>query len=421
MPAAFSLQAVRVGVVLALIGLGAGAVAAWASEPDQVKTADNPSDPKKKLEQRTKEIAGVAEFLRSVPKHFATLKAVDAAHRRVTLLVDGEKLAKEWDLMPEAEVKVAGWWGRLDQFTIGDRVWVWFKTNRAKQPTSVSMLADELSEQDMHGPGVMVEANANGNLTIKPVDRPSRTLKAVGASFFLEKPLPTTQDIKVGDQIYLQSAGDQARLVFSKEAFEKRRAEQRVRLRQRWLNDGLPGMVTFLHPFSGEMDYVLDHEAMRWGRSLKTGDKVTLAVTPPITAVVKSVQPWREHTQLRLVAAAADQTDLSVGQRVPLRMTAPPSEIESALLPPDVDRPRSREERIEWFLASVYCTCGVKGDRCTGHFYTLASCNVNGCGAPNAMRKRLAERIDKGLTDRQIFEELLKEDGTDRIRPHLLP
>ena len=34
---------------------------------------------------------------------------------------------------------------------------------------------------------------------------------------------------------------------------------------------------------------MLDHEAMRWGRSLNVGDKASLAATPPIPAVVKEV------------------------------------------------------------------------------------------------------------------------------------
>src|SRR5579864_9699301 len=87
--------------------------------------AQEPKD--KELQAKTKEIAGVAEFLRSVPKHFATLQAVDPAKRRVRLLIEGDKLAKSWELMPDAEIKVAGWWGRLEQFTPGDRVWVWLQ------------------------------------------------------------------------------------------------------------------------------------------------------------------------------------------------------------------------------------------------------------------------------------------------------
>ncbi|MCI0639422.1 MAG: hypothetical protein L0Y70_10135, partial [Gemmataceae bacterium] len=88
----------------------------------------------------------------------------------------------------------------------------------------------------------------------------------------------------------------------------------------------------------------------------------------------------------------------------------------------DIDRPRKdKQERIEWFLANIYCTCGVRGDRCTGHFYTLASCNPNACGQPKFMRGILGKKIDAGKTDRQIFEELVKDHGPELLKPHLLP
>jgi hypothetical protein len=160
---------------------------------------------------------------------------------------------------------------------------------------------------------------------------------------------------------------------------------------------------------------------MRWGRSLKPGDAVRLQTPVPIPAVVKQVKPWRERTELRLVVAAADLGDLTPGQRLAMHMTAPSADVEQAALPPDLDRPRAKAERIEWFLASMYCPCGVQGDTCTGDFYTLASCNPNACGMPNHMREVVAAKIDKGLTDRQIFEELLKEQGPDLLRQHLRP
>ena len=117
-----------------------------------------------------------------------------------------------------------------------------------------------------------------------------------------------------------------------------------------------------------------------------------------------------------------DEADLHIGQRIGLRMKPPAPEVESALLPPDLDRPRSKPERVEWFLASIYCPCSVKGDGCTGDFYTLASCNPNACAMPRHMRDVLAEKIDKGLSDKQIFEELLKEyDANVLLRPHLVP
>lgn len=379
-----------------------------AADPD--KKAFPKNDQFKHVNDKIKEVAGSAEFLRSVPKHFAALKAVDVPGRRVTLLIEGEKLAKIWPLEPDAEIKVAGWWGRLDQFTVGDRVWVWFRTDRKKQAVAIAMLADELSEQDIHGHGVPLVKSDGKSITIKPSTKPERTLRTTDAAALL-----------IGKPIYVQSSGPKARLLLDAAGFAAKRDEQKAILRKRWIAEGLPGTVTFLHRFSGEMELMLDHEAMRWGRSLQYGDKVHLAADPPIAAIVKEVRPWRERTQLRLVVHSFDQTELSVGQRIRLRMPPPSSQVDAAQLPPDLDRQRSKAERIEWFLASIYCSCGVSGDVCTGHFYTLASCNPNGCGMPRHMRQLIGEQIDKGRTDRQIFEHLLKEHGPDLLRPHLEP
>ncbi len=384
----------RVCLLVVLCSLPAG-----AAEPARGKAP----------ESKMKEVAGAAEYLRSVPKHFATLQAVDAARRQVTFLVEGETLAKVWPLAPDAEIKVSGWWGRLDQLTPGDRVWAWFQTDRKKQPVAVAMLADELSEQDIHGPPTLVRADA-GTITLKPKGKPERTLKG-----------KATGTPPAGKAIYVQSAAGAARLILDAKAFEERRAAQQALLRKRWADEGLPGSAAVVHRFGGEMDLLLDHEALRWGRSLKQGDKVTLAAEPPIAAVVKHVRPWRERTEVRLVVHSFDLAELNPGQRLHLKMTPPPLEVDAAALPPDVDRPRSKDERVEWFLASIYCPCGVRGDQCTGHFYTLASCNPNSCGMPHLMRDRIREEIDKGKSDRQIFEELLKEHGPDLTRPHLQP
>jgi hypothetical protein len=373
----------------------------------------------KSVDDRAKEVAGTSEFLRSVPKRFATLQAVDPRLHHVTLLIEGESLPKVWDVSPDAEIKRDGWWGRLDQFTPGDRVWVWFKNNRNKQPIAIAMLADELSEQDIHGHGVLVQGRNATSVTLKFAASKSRMLHTAKAEVYRGKAKATCESLGVGETLYVQTAGDQARLILDPAAFELRRAEQRAALRKRWVKEGLPGMVLFVHPFSGELEFMLDHEAIRWGRSLKPGDKVTLM--PDVPAVVKQVRPWRERTQLLLVVNAFDQADWTPGLRLALKMTEPPAALDTTELPPDLDRPRSRQERIDWFLASIYCTCKVKGDTCTGHFYTLASCNPNACGMPNIMRTKIAEKIDRGLTDKQVLEELLKEQGPELLRQHLLP
>src|SRR5262245_28932375 len=312
------------------------------------------ADPKDAI----KEVAGSAEFLRNIPKKFATLQAADPKARTVTLIIDGEKEAKAWPLTPDAEIKVAGWWGRVEQLPKGARVWAWFHSDRKKIPTSVFLLADELSEQDIHGKKEIAD-------------------------------------------------------------LETKHQAQRAWLRQKWVDEGLPGTVTFVH-VAGEADMMLDHEAMRWVRSLKAGDKVSLSADPPIPAVVKDVKPWRERTQVRLVINGLDIADLKTGQRAQLKMTSPPKEIEDGDYPPDIGRNRTKEERIEWFLGSIYCTCKVGNDICTGDFYTLSSCNPNGCGMPNATRRRIAEMIDKGMDDKQIFDDLRAERGPLLTKPHLL-
>jgi hypothetical protein len=288
----------------------------------------------------------------------------------VTLVVDGEKEPKTWPLEPDAEVKVGGWWGRLDQFRPGDRVWVWLKLDRKKTPVSVVMLADELTEFDMHG-----------SLRPKETDKPK----------------------------------------FTAEEVETKRTAQRTWLRKRWTEEGLPGTLTFHHVFSGELELTLDHEAMRWGRALSAGDTVHLQADPPIKAVVKAVAPWRERTVVRLVVGELESSELKIGQRLALKITPPAESVDTSIYPPDLDRERSRAERVEWFLASTYCTCGVSKDICTGHFYTLASCNPNGCGAPNKRRTQIGKMIDRGMTDRQIFDDLLKAEGPLLLRPHLMP
>jgi len=342
---------------------------AWAAEYPETYLFEGPKAPAD-ANKAVKAVAGTAEFLRLLPKPFATVKAIDSKARTVTLLADGEKEPRTWPLEPDAEVKVGGWWGRLDQFKPGDRVWVWLKLDRKKNPVSVVMLADEVTEWDMHG-----------GLRPKAAEKPK----------------------------------------FKPDEIDATRTAQRAWLRKRWTDEGLPGTLTFLHVFSGELELTLDHEAMRWGRSLNAGDTVHLQADPPIKAVVKAVAPWRERTVLRLVVGELESSELKIGQRLALKMTPPAEAVETSDYPPDLGRVRARAERIEWFLASTYCTCGVSKDVCTGHFYTLASCNPNGCGMPNSRRDDLGKMIDQGMTDRQIFDELLKDAGPLLLRPHLMP
>ena len=69
------------------------------------------------------------------------------------------------------------------------------------------------------------------------------------------------------------------------------------------------------------------------------GLRVTL-----IKAVVKAVTPWRERTVVRLVVGELESAELTIGQRLGLKMTPPAEAVENSAYPPDMDRPRTKAE-----------------------------------------------------------------------------
>src|SRR5262249_17780977 len=150
-----------------------------------------------------------------------------------------------------------------EQLSIGDRVWVWFNIDREKKPTTVAMLADELSEQEIHGLPYQFEKTPDGRAILTRAK-------------FADRRLIAPPDAPARGPVYVQSAGDRARLLLTPDQFLSKRSEQQAWLRRQWLDHGLPGTVTLLHPFSGEMEVLVDHEAQRWARALKVNDLVTI-------------------------------------------------------------------------------------------------------------------------------------------------
>ncbi len=421
---------------VSLLAIVALAVAAWWRGAGDVSAGDDRPDPASaapaQAAEKPREVAGKADYLRDVPKHFARLVAVDAPQRTVTLHIEGEASATTWPVIADAEVKVHGWWGRLEHLQAGDRLWVWFTMTRDKQRRAVLMLADEPSQQRMHGrPPKLLQADAaQRQIVCQALGGPRRSLTLAGDlqiqvdgdAVQIRRGAKALFSGRLGDAVYVQTSGEWARLVVGEEGFLALRRAQQQALRAVWLAEGLPATVTFLHPAGGEMEVMFDHEALRYARLLNTGDEVQLLADAPRKAVVKFHRPWRERTQVRLVTASGlDQADLQIGQRLGVRLAALPEDALTAQLPPDADRPRSTQERVEWFLCSTYCTCRVGGDRCTGMFYSLASCNVNACGMPNLIRTRVRELIDQHKSDAEILEILLRERGPLLLEPHLLP
>jgi hypothetical protein len=401
-------------------------VAAEAEEPDRAM------------------VGGDSELLRFIPKVFASLVQVDVGRRQATLWVEGEAEPSVWPLKPDAEVRVHGWWGRLEQFRPQDRVWVWFDLDHRQQRRGILLLADEVSQQDLHGSPITLEAvdlakrtlalrSAAGQRWSLPAAPELELSGSEGRYRFALRgdkgqagepanvPAAASVEVAAGTPIYGQSNRGQARLVVDGSGLERLRRQQRQWLRQRWQEEGLPGTVSLLHPLSGEMEVLLDHEAIRWGRALRTGEAVALVSGEVVPARVHSVKPWRERTQVRLVLDGFAQARYNLGQRIHLRVPTLPEEADFAEMPPDIGRPRTRPERIDWFLASIYCTCQVPNNTCTGMYYTLSSCSVNACGMPTYVAGVVGRCIDKGMTDQEIWAELRKTLDPLMLKPHLLP
>jgi hypothetical protein len=362
-------------------------------------------------------------------RRFGILKATDPVHARITVVLEGETEPKEWPLRPGAEVWHLGWWGRLNQFTAGDRVWIWFDTDRAKQPVAVALLADELSEQDLYAP-VMVKAvdlSSSGprTLTLETVrgGKPTaRVVKLTRTLFYRGCDTAHYESLKAGETVHVQTTGDDARLILDPAAFKILRSGQKAALRQRWADAGLPGTVVFARPERREVELILDHEASSWGPSLHAGNRVSVNGPKPIEAVVQQVRPWRERIQVLLSVEGSDSSALRIGQRAALRLSSPPA-ADDETTPPGLGKSQSKPERLEWLVSGIYCTCGMH-DGCAGHFYTLAACNPgpnDPCGTAKHTREEIANLIDNGRTDREIFEKLLKERGPKLLRPHMMP
>ncbi|NNE92895.1 MAG: hypothetical protein HKN23_14720 [Verrucomicrobiales bacterium] len=406
----------------ALPGLLFGLFLAVALFPGAVGQDEkkNESAEKKEKPKKPKFVGGKADLFRHVKKHFATLVDVDESGdaARVTLHIEGQEAESKWQVKPDAEIKIHGWWGRPSQLQTGDRVWVWLAVDRQKKPTSVLMIADEISEQDIHGQPWTVETiSENGQLNLKiPNEKRVNPRKVQLAQQGVE--------LKAGEEYFFRTAGERALEVVTEADLESLRNAQRDWLREVWRKEGLPGMITFLHPIGGEMEVFLDHEAIRWGRYLKEGDAVKLQVDGTdrlFEAVVKFAEPWRERTRVKLVSKSGlDQLDLEQGARIHLHVAEPPTEVQASPYPTDIGRLTDKSARVEWFIASIYCPCGIANDRCTGMFYTLASCNINACGAPNDMREIIGPMIDEGLDDKAIYDRIQKERSADLVRPHLL-
>jgi hypothetical protein len=351
-----------------------------------------------------------AELLRKCPKFFAAFVKADAAKNEITLRKEGESEDRSWSVDPDAEIRVDGFWGRLEDLVPGDRIWLWARLDRDLKPAGLVLITDEISEQDVHQlPWTLVSADDAKREAVlrrgKDKKEETRTVKL-------------DERVRYGESVFVQTAAGAVRRMLRPEDLEGARDKARARQAERWKREGLPGTVAFTHALAGELEVMLDHECMRWGRALNTGIQVKVDLVKPITAVVHAVAPFHERTRLTLAVTGREFSELRAGQRV--RVLVPEPASDAPPLPTDAGRPRDKTARAEWVLASTYCNCSIAGDACTGMYYTLASCNPLTCGMPNKVRGLVAPMVDQGVGDKEILESLEKSLGPGIYKPHLL-
>jgi hypothetical protein len=375
-----------------------------------------------------------ASLLRSALKPYAAFQGVDR-EGRIVLRAEGDADEKSWAIDADAEIRVHGYWGGLEDLVKGGRLWIWARVDRENKPRAVFMIADEISEQDIHQvPYTLTSADpAQKTIVVRrKLDgkteatrslklNPAWTVSWEGDDFLFQSAAPETAvRVRPEGAVYVQTAGDEVVLLAVADGLSKLKQAQKTRMEARWRKSGLPGTVMGLHLLSGEIDVTLDHEGMRWARSLKPGDRVTLNLDKPVRAAVQEVRPWYERTRLALVSNGRDLADVAVGRRIRVGVAEPAADVAASRTPPDAGRPREAAARAEWILSSMYCSCPISGDVCTGMFYTLAACNTMTCGMPERVRKFVRPLIEKGLADKEIFERMDAEFGAAMWNPHLL-
>jgi hypothetical protein len=369
-----------------------------------------------------------ATLLRSANKLYAVFLDADPVKREIRLRSEESGEEMTWTLDADAEIRVHGWWGGLEDFHRGDRLWFWVRPAHDGAPHAVFMAADEISEQDIHqipyALGLVNAATRRVELRRK-LDGKNEEVRSVELSAALtlseegELVLGSAR-AKSGDTVFVQTSGREIRRWVSPDGLAEMKRIQKQLLEARWRTSGLPGTVTGLHALSGEIEILLDHEGMRWGRYLRSGDAVKIHLEKDVEAVTLEVRTWNERTRIMLAAAGKEIADVTLGRRLRISVPEPPPEILASSLPSDAGRVHEGSLRAEWVLASTYCSCSIAGDGCTGMYYTLASCNGMTCGMPNRVRKFLAPLIEKGLPDKDLFEAMEREFGPAIRKPHLL-
>jgi len=184
--------------------------------------------------------------------------------------------------------------------------------------------------------------------------------------------------------------------------------------------------ATVLTNSPGQMVLMVRRADAWFARRVRPGEAVQISAagsedvatrSDPGSAVsVLDVRPDYSRVRISVRGSSASSETFRRGDLVFISAKIP--EVIDLDTPPDLGRKREKEERIDYFLSTIYCPCGMIGTSCAGHWNTLAACKLHACGMPNLMTKQLQKWIEGGKEDSEIFALLRSEHGRQVIAIH---
>ena len=348
--------------------------------------------------------------------------SMDPAGKSLTVATDHDKKEHQLALSSQTEFHVEGAFGSLADFSPGRSVYLIATVDEKKEMAGIHALADDFTMQAMSRPFVLKEHDlTNGRL--KFIDEKSRK-PTMELKVIAETRLPggTSGKLQTGRAYYFTAtrAGPERTAVelLDEPAFEARRSQRVQHQRDELARSGLHGTVLNVETSVPRLEVMIRRSDTWFARSWKVNDAVQFiaAGQATVAARVIAVQPDYSRVRVRLDFTGLATPEVRPGDEVAILGKLPAKiEFES---PPDLGRFSGRQERIDYFLSTIYCTCGMIGSSCAGHWNTLAACQLHGCGMPNLITKLVGERIDAGKSDAAILAELIERNGRTILKPH---
>ena len=402
---------------------------AWAAEypRTQIYSTSNHGAAESAPSSVAKLIQGERLDWDSLVKSQGLIVSIDRQARRVTVLAHSDHHEHSVALTPHTEFYARGSWGTLTDFKVRQQIFVIATTDANKNWMSAHAIVDEISLQLMSSPAVFNKWDQT-HRTLEFA--PSPHCIGVVALRLLPGANPPRTDpsmLAPGQSYYFNSGGEEP----DRELWDLLdSASLQQDRRDRWQHhltdaraEGLQATVVEVDQSGATLGLMVRRADASLARLLKAGDAVDLGIVgsrhKDRHLRIREVRPDYARMRLYLDFPPGLLAKLDVGSEVRIWCRLPMT-VDSDR-PPDLGRFTARQDRIDYFLSTIYCTCGMMGTSCAGHWNTLAACKLHGCGMPNLMTQLIGKWIDEGKADADILEAVLKRDGSLALRQHQLP